>query len=152
MQEMIAVQPALVEALLDSAPPGTSAAAVAIAAALGRNLPVIVCGCGTSVHAAHGIAALLSAAVDPAQSALVRARPAVVHLMTRSAAITGHDQEEWSWSDDRTSMRDWWALVLGHGRAWWIVTVRIRGVAMSGRSPQRIGQQGDQRLELHVGW
>jgi len=77
MQDMIAAQPALVEALLDSPPPGTSAAAEAIAAALEHNHPVIVCGCGTSEHAAHGIAALLSAAVDPQQSALVRARPAL---------------------------------------------------------------------------
>lgn len=77
MQEMIAAQPALVEALLESPPPGTSAAAEAIAAALEHNRPVIVCGCGTSEHAAHGIAALLSAAVDPQQLALVQARPAL---------------------------------------------------------------------------
>jgi len=77
MQEMIAAQPALVEALLNSPPPGTSAAAEAIAAALEHNHPVIVCGCGTSEHAAHGIAALISAAVDPQQSALVQARPAL---------------------------------------------------------------------------
>jgi fructoselysine-6-P-deglycase FrlB-like protein len=77
MQEMIAAQPALVEALLDSPPPGTSAAAEAIAAALDRHDPVIVCGCGTSEHAAHGIAALMSAAIGPEQSALVRARPAL---------------------------------------------------------------------------
>jgi glucosamine--fructose-6-phosphate aminotransferase (isomerizing) len=77
MQEMIAAQPALVEALLSSPPPGTSAAAEAIVAALEHNRPVIVCGCGTSEHAAHGIAALLSAAIDPRQSALVQARPAL---------------------------------------------------------------------------
>jgi glucosamine--fructose-6-phosphate aminotransferase (isomerizing) len=76
MQEMIAAEPALVEAVLRSPLAGTSAAAEAIAAALGEKRPVVVCGCGTSEHAAHAIAALLSAAVDPEQSALVRARPA----------------------------------------------------------------------------
>ena len=77
MQEMIAAQPALVEALLSSPPPGTSQAAEAMAAALEHHRPVIVCGCGTSEHAAEGIAALLSAAVDPRQAALVQARPAL---------------------------------------------------------------------------
>jgi fructoselysine-6-P-deglycase FrlB-like protein len=76
MQEMIAAQPALVEALLSSPPPGTARAAEAMATALEHNRPVIVCGCGTSEHAAEGIAALLSAAVEPRQSALVQARPA----------------------------------------------------------------------------
>ena len=77
MQEMIAAQPPLVEALLSSPPPDTAAAAQAITAALERNRPVVVCGCGTSEHAAHGIAALLSAAVGSRHSALVQARPAL---------------------------------------------------------------------------
>lgn len=77
MQEMIAAQPALVETLLGDPPPGTTGAAEAIAAALDQNHPVTVCGCGTSEHAAHGIAALLSAAVDPRHAPLVRARPAL---------------------------------------------------------------------------
>jgi glutamine---fructose-6-phosphate transaminase (isomerizing) len=77
MQEMIAAQPAVVETLLSSPPPGTSAAAGAIAAALERDRPVIICGCGTSEHAANGIAALLSAALDPRQAALVQARSAM---------------------------------------------------------------------------
>ena len=96
MQEMIAAQPALVEALLDSPPPGTSAAAEAIAAALEHNHPVIVCGCGTSEHAAHGIAALLSAAVDPQQSALVRARPALSAALDPAPGVclaVSHDGE-----------------------------------------------------------
>jgi fructoselysine-6-P-deglycase FrlB-like protein len=76
MQEMIAAQPALVEALLSSPPPGTGQAAAAVATALGHNRAVTVCGCGTSEHAAQGIAAVLSAAVAPDQTALVRARPA----------------------------------------------------------------------------
>ena len=78
MQEMIAAQPAVVEALLSSPPPdATLAAAEAIAAALEDDRPVTVCGCGTSEHAAHAIAALLSAAVHSGSPALVRARPAM---------------------------------------------------------------------------
>jgi fructoselysine-6-P-deglycase FrlB-like protein len=76
MQEMITAQPALVEALLSSPPPGTEQAAAAIATALGHDRAVTVCGCGTSEHAADGIAALLSAAVAPDRAALVQARPA----------------------------------------------------------------------------
>jgi glutamine---fructose-6-phosphate transaminase (isomerizing) len=96
MQEMIAAQPALVEALLNNPPPGTSAAAEAIAAALARNQPVIVCGCGTSEHAAHGIAALMAAAVDPQQSALVRARPALSAALDPppgACLVVSHDGE-----------------------------------------------------------
>jgi glutamine---fructose-6-phosphate transaminase (isomerizing) len=96
MQEMIAAQPALVEALLNSPPPGTSAAAEAVAAALERNHPVIVCGCGTSEHAAHGIAALLSAAVDPQRSALVQARPAFSAALDPAPGaclVVSHDGE-----------------------------------------------------------
>jgi fructoselysine-6-P-deglycase FrlB-like protein len=77
MQDMIAAQPAVVEACLGDPPSGTSAVAQAIADALEHNRPVTVCGCGTSEHAAHGVAALLSAVVDPQLSALVRARPAL---------------------------------------------------------------------------
>jgi glutamine---fructose-6-phosphate transaminase (isomerizing) len=76
MQEMIAAQPALVEALLSTPPIGVPAAADVIAETLARDRPVTVCGCGTSEHAAHGIAAMLAAAVGPDRSALVRARPA----------------------------------------------------------------------------
>ena len=96
MQEMIAAQPALVEALLNSPPPGTSAAAEAIAAALEHNHPVIVCGCGTSEHAAHGIAALLSAAAGPEQSALVQARPALSAALDPAPGVclaVSHDGE-----------------------------------------------------------
>jgi fructoselysine-6-P-deglycase FrlB-like protein len=77
MQEMIAAQPAVVEALLGSTPAGAVDAAERIATALEHNLPVVVCGCGTSEHAAHGVAALLSATVDPQRAALIQARPAL---------------------------------------------------------------------------
>ena len=77
MQEMIAAQPPVVEALLSSPPPDTPGAADAIAAALERGRPVSVVGCGTSEHAAHGIAALLSAAVEPGRAPLEQARPAM---------------------------------------------------------------------------
>jgi glucosamine--fructose-6-phosphate aminotransferase (isomerizing) len=96
MQEMIAAEPALVEAMLSDPPAGTSAAAAAIAEALAHHRPVIVCGCGTSEHAAHGVAALLSAAVDPRASALVRARPALSAALDPAAGVcvvVSHDGE-----------------------------------------------------------
>lgn len=96
MQEMIAAQPPVVEALLDGPPPGTPRAAEAITAALERNLPVIVCGCGTSEHAAHAIATLLSAAVGPDRSARVQARPALSAALDPSPGVClaiSHDGE-----------------------------------------------------------
>jgi glucosamine--fructose-6-phosphate aminotransferase (isomerizing) len=87
MQEMIAAQPAVVEALLSSPPPDTRAAAEAIAAALEDTRPVTVCGCGTSEHAAHAIAALLSAAVRSGHPALVRARPAMSAALDPSPGV-----------------------------------------------------------------
>jgi glucosamine--fructose-6-phosphate aminotransferase (isomerizing) len=96
MQEMIAAEPALVEAMLSDPPAGTSTAAAAIAEALAHHRPVIVCGCGTSEHAAHGVAALLSAAVDPRASALVRARPALSAALDPAAGVcvvVSHDGE-----------------------------------------------------------
>jgi glutamine---fructose-6-phosphate transaminase (isomerizing) len=86
MQEMIAAQPAVVEALLSDPPSGTSSASEAIAAALDHGRPVIVCGCGTSEHAAHGIAGLLSAA-DPRRSALVQGRPALSAALDPTAGV-----------------------------------------------------------------
>ena len=76
MQEMIAAQPTLVKALLDTPPVGVSAAADTIAEALAHDRPITVCGCGTSEHAADGIAAMIAAAVGPHRSLQVRARPA----------------------------------------------------------------------------
>lgn len=76
MQEMIALQPALVETLLSTPPTGVSAAADMIAEALAHDRRVTVCGCGTSEHAAQVIAAMLAAAVGPDRSQLVRARAA----------------------------------------------------------------------------
>ena len=43
--------------------------------------------------------------------------PAVVHLMTRSAAITGHHQEQGSWSGRYNRHAQWSALFLGHNLA-----------------------------------
>jgi glutamine---fructose-6-phosphate transaminase (isomerizing) len=96
MQEMIAAEPALVEAILGDPPAGTSGAAAAIAEALEHHRPLIVCGCGTSEHAAHGVAALLSAAVDPRVSALVQARPALSAALDPTPGIClviSHDGE-----------------------------------------------------------
>ena len=76
MQEMIAAEPELVERLLRTPPDGVAAGAGAIAEALAHDLPVTVCGCGTSEHAAYGMAALLAAAAGSDRSHLVQARPA----------------------------------------------------------------------------
>jgi fructoselysine-6-P-deglycase FrlB-like protein len=96
MQEMIAAQPAVVEGLLERPPPGTAGAAEAIAAALEASRPVIVCGCGTSEHAAHAVATLLAAAVDPDRSALVQARPALSAALDPARGVClaiSHDAE-----------------------------------------------------------
>jgi glutamine---fructose-6-phosphate transaminase (isomerizing) len=96
MEEMIAAEPALVEAMLSDPPAGTSAAAATIAEALEHHRPVVVCGCGTSEHAAAGVAALLSAAVDPRVSALVQARPALSAALDPAAGacvVISHDGE-----------------------------------------------------------
>jgi glutamine---fructose-6-phosphate transaminase (isomerizing) len=76
MQEMIAAQPGLVEALLAGPPEGTAEAAEAIGAALADGRPVTVVGCGTSEHGAHGVAALLKAAAGAERSAFVQGRAA----------------------------------------------------------------------------
>jgi glutamine---fructose-6-phosphate transaminase (isomerizing) len=81
MQEMMAAEPALVETLLAGPPRGTQDAADVIGAALEQGRPVAVCGCGTSEHAAFGIAALLSGAVGHPRAALIQARPAFAALM-----------------------------------------------------------------------
>jgi fructoselysine-6-P-deglycase FrlB-like protein len=96
MQEMIAAEPALVEALLSNPPAGTSAAAEAIADAVAHGRPVTVCGCGTSEHAAHGVAALLSAPIDPRRAALVRARPGLTAALDPAPGVcvaVSHDGE-----------------------------------------------------------
>jgi glucosamine--fructose-6-phosphate aminotransferase (isomerizing) len=96
MQEMIAAGPALVETILSDPPAGTSAAGDVIAIALAHHRPVIVCGCGTSEHAAHGVATLLRAAVDPAASAMVQARPALTAALDPApgvCVVVSHDGE-----------------------------------------------------------
>jgi glucosamine--fructose-6-phosphate aminotransferase (isomerizing) len=96
MQEMIAAEPALVETILSDPPEGTSAAAEAIAEAIADHRPVIVCGCGTSEHAAHGVAALLRAAIDPSLSFLVQARPALSAMLDPApgvCVVISHDGE-----------------------------------------------------------
>jgi glucosamine--fructose-6-phosphate aminotransferase (isomerizing) len=77
MQEMIAAQPALAEQMLSTPAPTAAAIAGEVAAALSAGRPVTVTGCGTSEHAAHGIAAQLAAAAAPAHRALIRARAAL---------------------------------------------------------------------------
>jgi glucosamine--fructose-6-phosphate aminotransferase (isomerizing) len=77
MEEMMVAQPALVEALLDAPSPGTDQAAAQIRTALQRHQPLVICGCGTSEHAAHAVAALVAWAAGPGSGALVRAQPAL---------------------------------------------------------------------------
>jgi fructoselysine-6-P-deglycase FrlB-like protein len=60
---MVAAQPALASALLDSPPDGLASFAAAIREASEARLPVTVVGCGTSEHGAMAIAELLSAAL-----------------------------------------------------------------------------------------
>jgi glutamine---fructose-6-phosphate transaminase (isomerizing) len=96
MQEMIEAEPALVKTLLSAPPAGTSAAAEMIADELEHHRPVIVCGCGTSEHAAHGVATLLRAAVHPRFSALVQARPALSAALDPApgvCVVISHDGE-----------------------------------------------------------
>jgi glutamine---fructose-6-phosphate transaminase (isomerizing) len=96
MQEMIAAQPQLVQEILSAPPTGTAEAAQAVAATLEGNGPIVVCGCGTSEHAAQGVAALLSAAVGPARAALVKARPAMSAVLEPAPGMciaVSHDGE-----------------------------------------------------------
>jgi glucosamine--fructose-6-phosphate aminotransferase (isomerizing) len=62
-EEMVAAQPALASALLDSPPDGLAPFAAAVREATEAGLPVSVVGCGTSEHGAMAIAALLSEAL-----------------------------------------------------------------------------------------
>jgi glucosamine--fructose-6-phosphate aminotransferase (isomerizing) len=77
MQEMMASQPELTAAILSAGDPAAAAIADAARTAAGAGRPVIVTGCGTSEHAAHGIAALLAAALPAAERPSVRALPAL---------------------------------------------------------------------------
>src|ERR1700749_1683016 len=96
MQGMIAAEPALVETLLTDPPAGTAAAAQAIADALRRDLPVTVCGCGTSEHAARGVASLLAAAVGRQRATLVRAQASLTATLEPAGGVcvgVSHDGE-----------------------------------------------------------
>ena len=77
MQEMMAGQPEVAVELLGSRSAAAEPVAALVGAAVQAGEPVTVCGCGTSEHAAHGIAALLAAALPQAQRALVQARPSL---------------------------------------------------------------------------
>jgi fructoselysine-6-P-deglycase FrlB-like protein len=77
MEEMIAAEPGLAERMLRDPVPQAALIAGELEAALAAGRPVTVTGCGTSEHAAWGIAALLADAVGPDRRGLVRARPAL---------------------------------------------------------------------------
>jgi glutamine---fructose-6-phosphate transaminase (isomerizing) len=87
MQEMIAAEPALAGEML--ARPSAIAASIAkdIDAALRGGRVVTVTGCGTSEHAARGVAALIAAAVAREHRALVRARPALTAALEPSDGV-----------------------------------------------------------------
>ena len=87
MQEMVAAEPAVVGQLLREPPAGTAAVAITIASALERRQPVVVCGCGTSEHAAHAIALLLRAAAGPERAHLIQARPALSATLAPVAGV-----------------------------------------------------------------
>jgi glucosamine--fructose-6-phosphate aminotransferase (isomerizing) len=74
MEEMIAAEPALARALLDSPPDGVESLARSVREAHDAGLPVTVVGCGTSEHAAMAVAALLDAALGSAWPAAAVAR------------------------------------------------------------------------------
>jgi fructoselysine-6-P-deglycase FrlB-like protein len=87
MTEMIAVEPALAERLVHRLT--TDAAldelASAIRAAVNAGRPVLTTGCGTSEHAAMGVAALLNEALDLPTGREVRSVPAL-ELLRRPPA------------------------------------------------------------------
>jgi glucosamine 6-phosphate synthetase-like amidotransferase/phosphosugar isomerase protein len=68
MTEMIAAEPALVERLVHRLVPDDAIRQLvdALEAAIAHGQPIIITGCGTSEHAAMGIAELLNEALDPA--------------------------------------------------------------------------------------
>lgn len=86
MEEMMAAEPALAEQMLASPSPVAAAIAGEVAAALDGGEPVTVVGCGTSEHAAHGIAALIAAAA-PQRRAQVRARPALSEVLDPAGGL-----------------------------------------------------------------
>src|SRR4051794_41865409 len=71
---MVAAQPALVRALVDSPPEGVGALAGMVREAHEAGLPVTVVGCGTSEHGAMAIAEQLAAAFVGGWPAPVLAR------------------------------------------------------------------------------
>ena len=79
MTEMIAAEPALAERLLRRlrADAAVSDLAAAINEAHQRREPIVTTGCGTSEHAAAGIAALLTEALGRAGGDEVRSAPAL---------------------------------------------------------------------------
>ncbi|WP_445148356.1 SIS domain-containing protein [Baekduia sp. Peel2402] len=87
MEEMIAAQPALAEAILDAPSPVAAVIGREIDAALAAGQPVTVVGCGTSEHGAHAIAALIAGAAAPEQRSLVRARQALTAAVEPAGGV-----------------------------------------------------------------
>jgi fructoselysine-6-P-deglycase FrlB-like protein len=87
MEEMVAAQPALAQAMLDDPPPAAAEIAAELADALRDGRPVTVTGCGTSEHGAQAISTLLASAAAPGQRALIRARPGLTAAMDPAGGV-----------------------------------------------------------------
>jgi fructoselysine-6-P-deglycase FrlB-like protein len=87
MEEMMALQPQLAVELLDNRSPAMEQIASLIDATLRAGEPVTVCGCGSSEHAAHGIAALLASALPDRRRPLVQARPSLTAAIDPRAGL-----------------------------------------------------------------
>jgi glutamine---fructose-6-phosphate transaminase (isomerizing) len=77
MHDMMDLQPRLAEDVLSREWPEVDALAGTLAQVVARAQPITVTGCGTSEHAAHAVAALIAASLEPTQRHLVAARPAL---------------------------------------------------------------------------
>ena len=90
MSEMIAAEPSLAERLIHrlSGDELVEQLAAAIREAASAGHPVLTTGCGTSEHAAMGIAALLNEALDLGTGREVRSIQALIPCLSRKARIS----------------------------------------------------------------
>jgi len=97
MTEMIAAEPALVERLVHRlvADPAIGRLADALEVAVAEHLPIITTGCGTSEHAAMGVAEMLNEALDLAGGREVQPVQALEYLRRplRQGVVIGVSHE-----------------------------------------------------------
>jgi fructoselysine-6-P-deglycase FrlB-like protein len=96
MQDMMLLQGEMADEMLAGAPEAAEAVAAAISQTLSDGLPVQVVGCGTSEHAAHGVAEILRRALPPQQRPLVRGRAALTAALEPVSGVClgiSHDGE-----------------------------------------------------------